>query len=61
MLKLSMLLSICNLNFIMEIEIYAKELYKDKNVYYIDGSIDVHKREEIRAKFEESDGNLLIA
>ena len=40
---------------------YAKELYIDKNVYYIDGSIDVHKREEIRAKFEESDGNLLIA
>lgn len=40
---------------------YAKELYKDKNVYYIDGSIDVHDRETIRAKFEESDGNLLIA
>ena len=40
---------------------YAKELYKDKNVFYIDGSIDVHTREEIRAKFEESDGNLLIA
>lgn len=40
---------------------YAKELYADKNVYYIDGSIDVHKREEIRAKFEHSDGNLLIA
>ena len=40
---------------------YAKELYVDKNVYYIDGSIDVHQREDIRAKFEESDGNLLIA
>lgn len=40
---------------------YAKKLYKDKNVYYIDGSIDVHDRETIRAKFEESDGNLLIA
>ena len=40
---------------------YAKELYKDKNVYYIDGSVDVHDREDIRAKFEQSDGNLLIA
>ena len=40
---------------------YAKQLYSDKNVYYIDGSIDVHAREEIRSKFEESDGNLLIA
>ena len=40
---------------------YAKELYEDKNVYYIDGSIDVHEREKIRAAFEESDGNLLIA
>ena len=40
---------------------YAKELYSDKNVFYIDGSIDVHRREEIRAKFEESDGNLLVA
>lgn len=40
---------------------YAKDLYKDKNVYYIDGSIDVHERERIRAAFEESDGNLLIA
>ena len=40
---------------------YAKELYKDKNVYYIDGSIDVHKREDIRQQFEMSDGNLLIA
>lgn len=40
---------------------YAKELYKDKNVFYIDGSIDVHEREKIRAQFEMSDGNLLIA
>ena len=40
---------------------YATELYKDKNVFYIDGSIDVHTREDIRAKFEQSDGNLLIA
>lgn len=40
---------------------YAKLMYKDKNVYYIDGSIDVHVRETIRAAFEESDGNLLIA
>ena len=40
---------------------YAKELYKDKSVYYIDGSLDVHDREDIRAKFEKSDGNLLIA
>lgn len=40
---------------------YAKELYTDKNVYYIDGSVDVHEREKIRAAFELSDGNLLIA
>jgi superfamily II DNA or RNA helicase len=40
---------------------YAKEMYTDKSVYYIDGSIDVHIREEIRASFEKSDGNLLIA
>lgn len=40
---------------------YAKELYKDKNVFYIDGSIDVHEREKIREQFEQSDGNLLIA
>ena len=40
---------------------YAKELYQDKSVFYIDGSIDVHVREDIRFKFEQSDGNLLIA
>lgn len=40
---------------------YAKEIYKDKNVFYIDGSIDVKDREETRAKFEQCDGNLLIA
>jgi hypothetical protein len=40
---------------------YAKELYADKNVFYIDGSVDVHDREDIRKKFEECDGNLLIA
>lgn len=40
---------------------YAKALYKDKNVYYIDGSIDVHDREKVREAFEMSDGNLLIA
>lgn len=40
---------------------YAKELYSDKNVFYIDGSVDVHEREKIRALFEQSDGNLLIA
>ena len=40
---------------------YAKELYKDKNVYYIDGSTNVNDREDIRSKFEASDGNLLIA
>lgn len=28
---------------------YAKDLYKDKNVFYIDGSIDVHEREKIRS------------
>ncbi len=40
---------------------YAKELYSDKNVFYIDGSIDVHERECIRSAFEQSDGNILIA
>ena len=41
---------------------YAKELYADeKNVYYIDGSIDVNERERVRASFEKSDGNLLLA
>jgi len=40
---------------------YAKELYADKNVFYIDGSVDVHEREKIRSLFEQSEGNLLIA
>ena len=40
---------------------YAKKLYSDKNVFYIDGSIDVHERERIRTEFEMSDGNILIA
>ena len=40
---------------------YAKALYGNKNVYYIDGSIDVKVREDIRAKFETSDRNLLFA
>ena len=40
---------------------YAKELYENKNVFYIDGSIDVKIREDIRASFEQSDGNLLFA
>lgn len=40
---------------------YAKDFYTDKNVYYIDGSIRVDNREEIRKLFEKSDGNLLIA
>lgn len=40
---------------------YAKELYVGKNVYYIDGSVNVNEREDIRSKFEKSDGNLLIA
>ena len=40
---------------------YAKELYKEKSVFYIDGSVDVHQREQIRQEFEKSDGNLLIA
>lgn len=40
---------------------YAKELYGDKSVFYIDGSIDVRVREDIRASFESSDGNLLFA
>ena len=40
---------------------YAKQLYQDKSVYYIDGSIDVNVRENIRNEFEKSDGNLLFA
>ena len=39
----------------------AKGYYKNKNVYYIDGSIDVSEREQTRQKFEQSDGNLLLA
>ena len=41
---------------------YAKELYAGKkDVYYIDGSIDVKEREFARDQFEKKDGNLLIA
>ena len=40
---------------------YAKELYDDKNVFYIDGSTKVQAREDIRSLFEKSDGNLLVA
>ncbi len=41
---------------------YAKTLYAGKkNVFYIDGSIDVKEREVTRANFEKSDENLLIA
>ena len=40
---------------------YAKELYPDRNVYYIDGSIDVAVREQTRDQFEQSDGNILLA
>ena len=41
---------------------YAKELYTgQKNVFYIDGSIPVEIRENIRVDFEKSDGNLLLA
>lgn len=41
---------------------YAKELYQNqKDVYYIDGSIDVNTRENVRNEFEKQDGNLLIA
>ena len=41
---------------------YAKELYAGKKeVYYIDGSIDVKQRELARDQFEKDDGNLLIA
>ena len=32
-----------------------------KDVYYIDGSIDVNTRENVRNEFEKQDGNLLIA
>lgn len=40
----------------------AKELYAGKKcVFYIDGSIDVNEREDVRAEFEKDDGNLLIA
>jgi superfamily II DNA or RNA helicase len=41
---------------------YAKELYLNKkDVFYIDGSINVKDREFARESFEKSDGNLLIA
>lgn len=40
---------------------FAKNFYSDKNVFYIDGSVPVDQREEIRKMFEMSDGNLLIA
>lgn len=41
---------------------YAKELYSEKkDVFYIDGSIDVKEREFARESFEKCDGNLLIA
>ena len=40
---------------------YAKQLYQDKSVYYIDGSVDVNVRESIRTEFEKTDGNLLFA
>ena len=41
---------------------YAKDLYAGKkDVYYIDGSIDVKERENARVQFEKDDGNLLIA
>lgn len=39
----------------------AKSFYPNKQVYYIDGSIDVKDREKTRQQFEQSDGNLLIA
>ena len=40
---------------------FAKKFYTNKNVFYIDGSIDVHEREKITQQFEQSDENLLIA
>ena len=41
---------------------YAKELYLNKkDVFYIDGSINVKDREFARESFEKCDGNLLIA
>ena len=40
---------------------YAKELYPDRNVFYIDGSIEVAVREQTRDSFEKSDGNILLA
>ena len=40
----------------------AKELYAGKkNIFYIDGSIDVAERERVRDEFEKDDGNLLVA
>ena len=40
----------------------AKELYAGKkNVFYIDGSININDRENVRSEFEKNDGNLLIA
>lgn len=40
---------------------YAKQLYPDKNVYYIDGSTKVEEREKIRSAVELSGNNIIIA
>ena len=39
----------------------AKEILKDKNVHYIDGSVKVDVRENIRQQLEESGNNILFA
>jgi len=39
----------------------AKETLMDRNVYFIDGSIDIGIREKIRAQFEKENGGVVIA
>lgn len=39
----------------------AKQQILNKNVFYIDGSIPVRDREQIRAEFEKQDGGVLFA
>ena len=39
----------------------GKEIFKDRNVHYIDGSVPVKDRLEITSKFEGSGNNVLFA
>lgn len=39
----------------------AKNSLIDKEIYFIDGSIDIHTREKIRAQFEKTSGGLVFA